>query len=252
MEGPSLALAREQLKPFTGKRVLEVTGNTTIAKERFDGQVVRELFSWGKHLVFQFDAFALKVHFLMVGTFEADVDGASVTGDYRKARTPRLAFRFANGSIRMYNCSVKILEGPRIKRSYDFSVDVLARSWDPKQALDTLRSQDNEEVADVLLDQAIFSGVGNIIKNEVLSLARIHPQAKVKDLGTAKRKELIKLSRSFSQQFLRWRRVFQLKKNLKVHQKSTCPYCSKKLLHPKTGKGIRRSHYCASCQKLKG
>ena len=103
MEGPSLALAREQLKPFTGKRVLEVTGNTTIAKERFDGQVVRELFSWGKHLVFQFDAFALKVHFLMVGTFEADVDGASVTGDYRMARTPRLAFRFANGSIRMYN-----------------------------------------------------------------------------------------------------------------------------------------------------
>ena len=35
MEGPSLALAREQLRPFTGKRVLEVTGNTTIEKERW-------------------------------------------------------------------------------------------------------------------------------------------------------------------------------------------------------------------------
>ncbi len=40
MEGPSLFLASEQLQPFTGKRILEVRGNTKIDKERCEGQVV--------------------------------------------------------------------------------------------------------------------------------------------------------------------------------------------------------------------
>ena len=82
MEGPSLFLAKEQLKPFKKKRVVRVSGNTTIEKDRFAGHIVKEIFSWGKHLLFQFDGFALKVHFLLFGTFSAVVEGKSVTGDY--------------------------------------------------------------------------------------------------------------------------------------------------------------------------
>ena len=69
MEGPSLVLAKEQLRPFKGKTVLAVSGNTKIGKERFVGQKVRDIFSWGKHLVFQFDGVALRFHFMLFGTF---------------------------------------------------------------------------------------------------------------------------------------------------------------------------------------
>lgn len=65
MEGPSLFLAKEQLKPFKKKVVVGVAGNTRIDKGRFKGQIVKDIFSWGKHLLFQFDGFALKVHFLV-------------------------------------------------------------------------------------------------------------------------------------------------------------------------------------------
>ncbi|HSL43890.1 MAG TPA: hypothetical protein VK897_10700, partial [Anaerolineales bacterium] len=74
MEGPSLYLAAKQLKPFRGKTVLSLSGNTKIEKERILKKKVKNIFSWGKHLVIQFDEFALRTHFMLFGTFEATVD----------------------------------------------------------------------------------------------------------------------------------------------------------------------------------
>jgi endonuclease VIII len=250
MEGPSLYLAKEQLQPFVGKKVEKVYGNTKIEKERFSGETVRDIFSWGKHLIFQFDEIALKVHFLLFGTFSAEVEGVSVTGDYKKARTARLAFIFKNGQIEMYNCSVKIIDDPHFKDTYDFSVDVLSPTWDKKKALKSMRAEGESEIADVLLDQEIFSGVGNIIKNEVLSLAFVNPKQKVAELPPKKQRELVSLARDFSFQFYEWRKIFMLRKNLKIHRKGTCPHCGGKVVHEKTGKRQRISHYCSSCQKL--
>ena len=39
-----------------------------------------------------------------------------------------------------------------------------------------------ELVCDILLDQNIFTGVGNIIKNEVLFRIRLHPETKIKNI----------------------------------------------------------------------
>ncbi len=248
MEGPSLLLAKEQLRPFKKQRVLGVEGNTKIEKERLQDLLVKDIFNWGKHLVFQFPEFALKVHFLMYGTFEADVEGVTVTGDYRRSREPRLLLRFANGEIRMYSCSVKLIEDRNLKRSYDFSVDVLHRSWDPQQAMIALRHNLDEEIADVLLDQDIFSGVGNIIKNEILALAGVRPATKVRDIPSRKRREIVALARSFSRQFYKWRKVFMLRKNLRIHRKHKCPVCREKLQRAKTGKRKRWSYWCEVCQ----
>ncbi|MDQ3099756.1 MAG: endonuclease [Bacteroidota bacterium] len=249
MEGPSLLLAKEQLQPFKGKKIIAVSGNTTIEKERFQGEEVKEIFNWGKHLVFQFPGFALKVHFLMFGTFEADVEGVTVTGDYKRPREPRLAFMFANGELRMFSCSVKIIEDRNFKKSYDFSVDVLHRQWDPEKAMKAMKQNLDEQIADVLLDQNIFSGVGNIIKNEILALAGVRPITKVRDLKLAKRRELIDLARSFSRQFYKWRKVFMLRKNLRIHRKHKCPVCRDKLERAKTGKRVRWSYWCERCQR---
>lgn len=49
MEGPSLFLAKEQLKPFKKKVVFCVSGTTSIEKGRFKGQIVKDIFRWGKH-----------------------------------------------------------------------------------------------------------------------------------------------------------------------------------------------------------
>jgi hypothetical protein len=50
VEGPSLYLAAEQLRPFAGRRIQAVGGNSKIGIERLARQTVRNIFSWGgKH-----------------------------------------------------------------------------------------------------------------------------------------------------------------------------------------------------------
>jgi endonuclease-8 len=251
MEGPSLKLASEQLRPFKGKIILRVTGNTKVGKERLEGLIVKDIFSWGKHLVFQFDTFAMRVHFMLFGTFEAVVNGRAVTGDYKRAFTPRLKLEFKNGEISMFNCSIKFFEEKAIKKTYDFRADIMSLSWDKNLAYKKTLEHSKGEIADVLLDQSIFAGLGNIIKNEVLFLARINPKTKVKDISTKKLKNLINLAQTFSLQFYKWRKKFVLRKNLIIYQKSLCPVCGGKVKREKTGKGQRFSFYCPTCQRYK-
>ena len=249
MEGPSLHLAKEQLRPFKKKRVLEAYGNTKLDQTMFVGLEVKDIFSWGKHLVFQFDAFALRIHFMLWGSFEAEVDGRWVTGDYRRARTPRLALRFANGVINTYNCSLKLIESAHAKRDYDFSIDVMSSKWDAAAALKRMKQHGNEEIADVLLDQTVFAGVGNIIKNEVLSLVRIAPQRGVDTIANKELRALIAQTRAFSQQFYRWRKKFVLTKNLRAHRRALCPHCQTRLIRARTGARQRWAYWCPRCQK---
>jgi endonuclease-8 len=248
MEGPSLYLAARQLKPFKGKTVLSVAGNTKIEKERLLNKRVKNIFSWGKHLIIQFDDFALRTHFLLFGAFEAEVNNTTLTGDYRRAYTPRLQLDFENGIIKLFNCSVKFLETRNAKASYDFTVDIMSPRWDPDQAFESISAKPEAEIADLLLDQNIFAGVGNIIKNEVLWRVRIHPAMKVKDIPRSQLKELIAETKKFSLLFYKWRKVFLLRKHLDIYQKSICPRCGAKVRREKTGKRNRISHFCPACQ----
>jgi endonuclease VIII len=234
MEGPSLYLAKQQLKDFRKKKILEISGNTKIGKERLLGKEVVDIFSWGKHLVFQFDDFAMRIHFLLFGTFSASINGKSVTGDYKKARTSRLTLRFKNGSIEMYNCSIKFIDDKKVKKTYDFSVDIMSSKWDKGKALKQMKENPHEEISDVLLDQNIFAGVGNIESISPKKLSKVAEEA-----------------RDFSMQFLKWRRKFMVRKNLKAHRKGSCPHCGTKMIREKTGRRDRWAYYCPMCQPIK-
>ncbi len=250
MEGPSLFLAQEQLKPFKKQQVLSAEGNTkTIVPSSLVEEEIVDIFAWGKHLVFQFDTFAIRIHFMLFGTFEAEVDGVWVTGDYRRSREPRLALTFSNGRINMYSCSVKIIESKNAKKEYDFAIDIMSKQWDTERAYKSVRANPEEEVGDVLLDQEIFAGVGNIIRNEVLSLQKIAPQRKVKDISAAKLRALIDETKAYSLQFYAWRRKFELRKHYRIYQKGTCPYCGNKIIRAQTGKRQRWSYWCPVDQK---
>ncbi len=251
MEGPSLYLAAEQLQPFAGGPILLVSGNSKIGIERLLGQTPSEIFAWGKHLVFQFDDFALRVHFMLWGTFAATVEGVSVTGDYRRGGPPRLVLEFANGEITMWAASVKFVEGPSARSTYDFSANVMSEEWDPRAAMKKVKAFPRAEIADVLLDQAIFAGVGNIIKNEVLFRTRVSPFARVRTISAHKLKAIVADARDFSFKFLELRRVFSLRKNLEVYGRSVCPRCGGKVARRIHGQRARRSFFCAKCQHVR-
>ena len=251
MEGPSIHLAAEQLQPFAGRRITRVTGNSTIGIERLRAKTLREVFAWGKHLVLQFDRFALRIHFMLWGTFAASVNSRLLTGDYRRSGAPRLVMTFRNGEITVWSASLKYIEGAHARERYDFTTDILSNTWDPAAALAKVRQLPESQIADVLLDQAIFAGVGNIIKNEVLFRTRTNPFAKVGRLSTHKLKAIVADARTFSFRFLEWRRIFELRKHLELYGKSTCRVCGGRIGRRVHGERARRSFFCVTCQKIR-
>jgi endonuclease-8 len=252
MEGPSIHLAAEQLRPFVGRRISRVAGNSTIGIARLRRQRIDDIFAWGKHLVFQFDTFALRVHFLLWGTFAATVKGVSVTGDYRRKGPPRLVLTMPNGEITIWSASLRYIESPAARNDYDFTADVLADEWNARAAMRKVRRHPDAEIADVLLDQSVFAGVGNIIKNEVLFRTRTSPFTRVRDISSRRLRAITDDARAFSFRFLALRRTFSLRKNLELYGRSVCPRCAGKVTRRVHGTRRRRSFFCAVCQPQPG
>lgn len=250
MEGPSLFLAAEQLAPFIGKTILSVDGNTKIGKDRFLNQKVLDIFSWGKHLVFQFETFALRVHFMLFGSFQAVVNGIKVTGDYaREKPNPRLVLTFENGQIVMYSCSLRFIEEAHAKLSYDFSRDTMSEQWDASSALKKVKKHPRSQIGDVLLNQDIFAGVGNIIKNEVLFLTKIQPERLIEETSNYKLSKIVRTVREFVFQFYEWRKQFVLRKHYRIYKKKKCTKCEHAVVKKHTGQGKRVSYICTVCQR---
>jgi endonuclease VIII len=235
MEGPSLFLASEQLVPFIGQKVFSAGGNTRLAKERLVCQRVISIFSWGKHLVLQFESFALRIHFMLYGTFEAIAEGQKITGYCEKKGTPRLSLEFDNGRIRLYACSLEFIESSQAKNHYDFSIDLISPEWDGKQAVKNLSAEPEREIGDALLDQTLFAGLGNIIKNEILYREKLHPELHIHEIPKKTLANLVQTAKSFSLQFYEWRKAYILRKNLAIYQKTECPHCHQKIIRRKTG-----------------
>jgi endonuclease-8 len=239
-EGPSIVILKELVAPFRGQKVLEVAGNSKVEKERALGEKVLDFKSWGKHFLMCFPDFTIKIHFMLFGSYRINEE---------RDMAPRLSLKFRKGVLNFYACSVKILEDD-LNEIYDWSVDVMSDSWDPVAARRKLQQKPNMLACDALLDQDIFAGSGNIIKNEVLFRVRVHPLSHVGALSTRKLNELIREDRNYSFDFLEWKKAFVLRKHWLVHAKQTCSRCQIPLIREHLGKFRRRTFYCRRCQKL--
>lgn len=241
-EGPSLYILREQAAVFAGKTIAHVEGNTSIDKTRLLGQRITTVRSWGKHFLLEMPEFSLRIHFLLFGSYRINE---------RKDASPRLSLQFEDGELNFYTCSVKYVDEP-LDSVYDWRADVMSDAWNSALARKRLRAAPDTLVCDALLDQSIFSGVGNIIKNEVLHRVRIHPLSTVGELPARKLREMVEQARVYSFDFLEWKKAFVLKQHWLVHRKSTCTRCNIPLSKAKLGQTMRQSYFCTNCQKRYG
>jgi endonuclease-8 len=207
------------------------------------GKLVRDLRTWGKHFLIVFDGFALRVHFLLFGSYRID--------ERRENANPRLALGFARGSeLNFYACSLKYIDGD-LDAVYDWSADVMSDAWNARAARRKLQARPDTLAADALLDQTVFSGVGNIIKNEVLHRIRVHPESTVGALPSRKLGELVRQARDYSFDFYEWKKAYVLRKHYQVHTKKTCPRDGTPLSYRKhLGRAGRRAFWCDTCQRL--
>ena len=239
-EGPSIIILKEAVQAFKRKKIIEVSGNSKTDIQRLNGQTIYDFKSWGKHFLICFKTCTVRIHFMLFGSYRINET---------KETIPRLSLKFKKGELNFYACSVKFIEED-LDDIYDWSCDVMSPLWDAQKAKKTLRSKSGMMVCDALLDQHIFSGVGNIIKNEVLFRIKVHPESEVSKLPLSKLNALIKEASLYSFQFLQWKKDFVLKKHWLAHTKKICPRDNIPFEKKHLGKTRRRSFYCTKCQQL--
>jgi endonuclease-8 len=240
-EGPSIVILREEASAFAGRIIRRAEGNAKIDMRRLPDRRVLRLRSFGKQFLIELsDDLTIRIHLLMYGSYRID-EGRDIA--------PRLGLGFDEGELNFYNCSVRLLDGD-LERLYDWRSDVMSDCWDPKLARAKLRRMPHTLVCDALLDQTVFAGVGNIIKNEVLFRIRVHPLSTVGALSPYKLRDLVEQARVYTFEFLAWKKVHVLSRHWLVHNRGRCPRHDIPLQRMYLGKTHRRSFFCLRCQKL--
>ncbi|MEO9209620.1 MAG: DNA-formamidopyrimidine glycosylase family protein [Ginsengibacter sp.] len=239
-EGPTIIILKEEVAQFIGKKIIKVEGNSKLDIQQLAGQKIIDFKSWGKHFLICFEHFTVRIHFMLFGSYRINE---------KKESVPRLSLIFQKGEINFYACSVKFIEED-LDEVYDWTSDVMSDKWNPKAAKEKLKEIPDALVCDTLLNQNIFTGVGNIIKNEVLFRTFIHPENRMGDLPLKKVNELIKEARNYSFDFLKWKKEYVLKKHWLAHTKTICPRCEIPLVKKYCGKTKRRTFFCNNCQVL--
>ena len=239
-EGPSIVILKESLRGFKGKYIVRAEGTTQkVGLGELARQRIIDFKTWGKHFLICLPKFTIRIHLLMFGTYRINE---------QKDVAPRLRLVFAgNEEINFYACAIERID-KNLHEVYDWSADVMNRKFSTRKANAKLTAQPEAFVCDVILDQKIFAGAGNIFKNEVLFRIKVHPLSKVGALPDRKRRELVKEVVNYGKDFLKWKKKFVLKKHWQAHTKRTCPRDGHEFVKAYLGKTARRTFYCEKCQ----
>lgn len=240
-EGPSIVIAKEFISSFSGKTIVEASGNAGIDMTLLTGRKIIAIRTWGKHLLIVLKNTTVRIHFLMFGSY-------SVNEQIRADRSVRLRLKFKKDVLYFYTCAVKLLEGDA-DELYDWEADVMSDHWNAAKARKKLKKMPEVMVCDALLDQEIFAGVGNIIKNEVLYRIRLHPETLLGDVPPRMLTSLINEARNYSFDFLKWKKAYELKKHWLIYTKKKCKRCDSPAIKEYTGTTKRRTFFCENCQK---
>lgn len=240
-EGPSIVILKEAVQQFKGEKIISVSGNSSLDIQRLRGQKIIDFKSWGKHFLICFKNFFVRIHFMLFGSYSIN--------HKTETKKTRLGLHFKKGDLFFYACSVRFIENDP-GEIYDWSSDVMNDKWNAAKAKKKLKEQPHTMICDVLLDQNIFAGVGNIIKNEVCFRIKVHPESEAGALPAKKINDLIKEAKNYSFDFLKWKRAFVLKRHWLAHTKKICSRCNIPFVKKYSGKTKRRTFFCTNCQIL--
>lgn len=190
-EGPAILHLRNKLLPFKGKAVTKAGGYGKMPTAWMKGKKLTDISTWGKHLLFVFGKEVVRIHLGLFG---------EVVINERKKVNASFFLHFAQGEINGYIVKAIKLE-ESIKETYDYRIDILSDKFDKAYVKSLIKTKADKSVDDVLMDQDIFSGVGNKIRNESLYLAGIHPLSVTGSIPAAKITKLVNSVVSYAHSF---------------------------------------------------
>lgn len=240
-EGPTIKHFSRKLKRFVGKTVVEASGYGEMDKSKIVNLTLLEVETYGKNLIFVFKDFFVTAHF---GLF-----GSMVVNDRKKVNAS-FALHFSDSEVNFYVTKTKLYDGKPTDH-FNFKTDILKPEFDADFIINELKEKHAEQmIGDVLMDQSLFAGVGNIIRIEVLYHSKIHPNSIVKAIPEKKMSFLLKMVVDYSEEFLNLMKTGNVKEEALIYGKKMCPKHKIELVVEEMGKIKRKTYVCEKCQKL--
>ncbi|MEO8770900.1 MAG: hypothetical protein ABI402_12460 [Ferruginibacter sp.] len=190
-EGPSILHLADQLKPFKGKLVKKAGGYGNMPTAWLKGKKLLDIKSFGKNLLLVFTNGIVKIHLGLFG---------DVIINERKKVNRSFYLEFANGEINGYVVKASKID-KALNEMYDWRTDILSKKFDPTYVKKLIKEKEGKPIADLLMDQSIFAGSGNKIRNEALYRAGIHPMSIAGKIPAAKITRLIKETVNYAKIF---------------------------------------------------
>ena len=135
--------------------------------------------------------------------------------------------------------------------------DFLGDEFDFDEAMRRIRERPEEEIADVLLNQRVVSGIGNEYKSEVLFVARVNPFRRVRDLGdesllsilrTARKLMIANVTKRSSGRVTTFSLDPSQQQYVYGRGGKPCRRCGTRIQYAKQGKDARGTYWCGKCQ----
>jgi formamidopyrimidine-DNA glycosylase len=268
-ELPEVEFARGCLERWLGGQKLDrveadsnrvIRGTSREAFARLAGRRVRAIERRGKWLLWRFDSeLGLLAHLGMTGKFELQEEGSD------DVRWSRVRFVRPDGAVAHYRdprqfgrLAVAPLDELLTKPPLsELGPDAYEPRLTARELHDRIAGR-RRPIKDVLMDQTVIAGLGNIQVTDALFLAKIHPRTRADALTSADTVRLAKAIRTSLVRALRMNRgdkIVYVEETKRVENPflvygkagSPCPRCKQRL--KKMSISGRTTAYCPRCQK---
>jgi len=249
-EGPTARLKAMQIETkFKGKLLQNIfvrSKRLHVEATLLIGKKLEKATSFGKNILLYFNGYIIRIHLMMYGSIRFEKE-------YSKPFCQvRLALFFPKDNLVIYNAPIiEIDEAKRMEEWLykNYGIDPLT-NWDEKKIIRLILNEKERKIGDLLLDQKIFNGIGNILRNEILFRAAVCPERKVRELSMEEIEKITEYTEFLCKEFLELKKKGKgIKRMLLVYNKKFCPKCGAKLIFYKQEPNKRKTFYCPICQR---
>ena len=241
-EGDTLWRTAEALRPRLLNRRIERA--EPAALHRLQGSTVTEVKSLGKNLLIRFDSgHTLRTHMRMTGAWYVFAPGQA----WRRSARPPSAVLETEGAVAvLFNAPTVELTRTGGERVGELGPDLLDGSADLNQIVSRARSLPPETpIGELLLDQRVAAGIGNIHRCELLWSASIDPWSLQRELDDAALRHLYAMAQKG---LLRGTQAGPHRHAVHGRAGRPCPRCGTPVRVRAQGELARATYWCPTCQ----
>ena len=250
-EGPLVHHYANQLrKVFEGKQVRIEFGLRALKTSGVSLQNihVERVEAHGKQFrIYLSNQQVLLIHLMMWGSWRFYRKGEP--WDKPRSRA-RVIFHSKSHEVVVFSAPVvKLLTPSELRedpRWGNLGPDPLRSDFSSREFIRRLDEQPGREIGEVLLDQQVIAGVGNILRVEILFGARIHPHRPVRSLSKKEKSEILQWILKL---FAKWMKEMKRKQSwIRIYRKSgkPCPVCGTTIQFFRQAGRI--TYACPTCQ----